>query len=413
MPEGRGVVRATVPLSILFLCLLAPGLVSSSAQADRRIWRVRSGDALSVLAERFGVSLEQLRELNEITDDDRIVVGQELVIDGATAAGAAGLEAAPDAEASHEEPLAETPPHEGGPTTTVQAGETLSHVAVRMGTSVPALLGLNRGIDADRVRVGQELRVDTPSVPRVDYVVRRGDNLSRIASRHRVSVDDLRRWNRGLRPDRLNVGRVLRVYSDVPASTSESVGAPNRGRLVQGERLPPHPGYVIRDPRRAWGTLETILWMQDAFDAVRAAHSGAPRVRVHDISDENGGRMHGHRSHQSGRDVDVAYYQTRCGGSPCAFRRLNPDHLDVERQWVLFEHWLQNDRVEAIFMDYALQEPLYEEARRRGATRGQLRQWFQFPRGRTYPLGLVRHFPKHRDHLHVRFVCPDTDESCR
>ncbi len=295
----------------------------------------------------------------------------------------------------------------------MRPGETLSHVAVREGTSVQSLLTLNPGIDANRVRVGQELRVNAPSVPRIDYVVRRGDNLSRIAARHRVSVDDLRRWNRNLRPDRLNVGRVVRVYSDVPPSVSESVGAPNRGRLVQGEQLPAHPGYVMRDPRRAWGTLETILWMQDAFDAVRVAHSGAPRVRVHDISDEDGGRMHGHRSHQSGRDVDIAYYQKRCGGSPCAFRRLNPDDLDVERQWVLFEHWLQNDRVEAIFMDYALQEPLYEEARRRGATRGQLRQWFQFPRGRLYPLGLVRHFPKHRDHLHARFVCPDTDENCR
>lgn len=407
--------RAPFYISVLCLCFLAPGLVSN-VQADRRIWRVRSGDALSVLAERFGVSLEQLRELNAIRDDDRILVGQELVIDGATAAGAAGVEAGSEtsAETSEEVPHDEpTPPAEDGPTITVQQGETLSHVAVRMGTSVQALQALNPGIDPDRVRAGQELRVDTPSVPAIDYVVRRGDNLSRIAARHRVSVDDLRRWNRRLRPDRLNAGRVLRIYSDVPPSLSESMGAPNHGRLVRGEQLPAHPGYVIRDPRRAWGTLETILWMQDAFDAVRAVHSGAPRIHVHDISDEDGGRMHGHRSHQSGRDVDVAYYQKRCGGRPCAFRRLNPDDLDVERQWVLFEHWLQNDRVEAIFMDYALQEPLYEEARRRGATRGQLRQWFQFPRGRTYPLGLVRHFPKHRDHLHVRFVCPETDENCR
>ena len=79
----------------------------------------------------------------------------------------------------------------------------------------------------------------------------------------------------------------------------------------------------------------------------------------------------------------------------------------------LFQSWLENDRVEAIFLDYSLQEPLYREARRRGASREELSQWIQYPRGRTHPLGIVRHYPRHRDHAHVRFVCPDTDESCR
>jgi hypothetical protein len=157
--------------------------------------------------------------------------------------------------------------------------------------------------------------------------------------------------------------------------------------------------------------METVLWMQDAFDSVREAHPRAPRVRVHDLSDHDGGRLYGHRSHQSGRDVDIAYYHERCNG-PCSFRRVRDD-LDVATQWTLLRHWLVRDQVTAIFNDYRIQRPLYEEARRQGATRAQLSRWFQYPRGRTHSLGKIRHFPNHRDHLHVRFVCPETDEECR
>ena len=375
------------------LVVLGALLMALPARADRT-WRVQPGDALSVLASRFHVSVDDLREWNGL-EDDRILAGQELIVargDGAT------------------RPPAPTP----GPTYTIQRGDTLSHIALRFGTDVDGLLELNPGLRADRVRAGQTLRVGTADGrERTDYVVRRGDSLARIASRFRVEVRDLRRWNRGVRPSRLRAGQRLVVWSEVPESTSESIGACHRGRLENPFRLDPHPGIVIRDRDRAWGTLETVLWLRDGFDAVRDRRPRAHKIRVHDLSNRRGGRMHGHRSHQSGRDADLAYYQKRCAGRVCGFRRLQPDDLDADTQWVLFHTWLQNDQVDAIFMDYSLQQPLYEAARRAGVPRGRLARWIQYPRGPTYPLGIVRHYPKHRDHAHVRFTCPDTDEQCR
>ena len=123
--------------------------------------------------------------------------------------------------------------------------------------------------------------------------------------------------------------------------------------------------------------------------------------------------MRDHRSHQSGRDVDISFYQARCPNGICPMRNLGPEDLDAERQWALFEAWLKSDQVELILMDHSLQRPLYEEARRRGATRAQLERWFQYPRSRHDRQGIIRHYPRHRNHAHVRFVCPDTDESCR
>src|SRR5690606_20902798 len=124
-----------------------------------------------------------------------------------------------------------------------------------------------------------------------------------------------------------------------------------------------------------------------------------------------GGPIIHHRSHQSGRDVDMSYFFRRCGGV-CRMGNINAQLLDVAPQWTLFKAWLERGVVEAIFMDYDLQAPLYEYARAQGATRSQLHRWFQYPRGPHYPLGKIRHFPKHRDHAHVRFICPETDEEC-
>ena len=117
--------------------------------------------------------------------------------------------------------------------------------------------------------------------------------------------------------------------------------------------------------------------------------------------------------HETGRDADISYFQTRCPDGVCGFRSLPVEELDVERQWALLETWLRNGRVEAVFMDYHLQRRLYEHARARGATREELALWFQYPNGPGHPAGIIRHYRRHRDHLHVRFVCPETDADCR
>lgn len=374
--------------SALLVCLLALLLPSGGARADGPLYTVRSGDALSVLAERFDVTTDDLREWNEI-EGDEIQIGQRLRV---AAEGRA--------------------PANSGPTLRVRPGQTLSHVAREVGATVEQLIELNDGLRPDRVRAGQELRVPGTG-RRVDYVVQRGDRLGRIAARFGVSVRDLVRWNSGLDPERLRYGRTVHIFTEVRESVSESVGRPHRGNLLRAERLRPHPGYFIRNRHRSWGTLETMQWLHQGFDAVREAHPGGPRVRLHDISLRRGGRMEGHRSHQSGRDVDLSYYQRRCGGQPCPMRRIGGPELDLDRQWTLLKRWLENDQLEAVFMDYSLQRPLYEHARSHGATRRQLHRWFQYPRGPSYALGTIRHFRNHRDHLHVRFICPETDRDCR
>ena len=294
----------------------------------------------------------------------------------------------------------------------VAAGETLGAIAAQHGTSTKMLIELNPRIDPDKLKVGQELIVDERR-RQVHYTVRDGDTLSAIAKRHGVGLETLVRANPDIRPDRLRPGQTLRVTTSLPPSVSRSVGSPTAGKLVNGRALPRHPAYVLRDRDRAWGTDETVDAITAAFDTVQAKHKQAPRVEVHDLSTREGGWIHDHKSHQSGRDADLAFYQKRCARGVCPFRHVKPNELDVATQWTLLRALIDQGNVEAMFMDRSLQQPLYDYARKQGATREQLRRWFQYPSGAGTSTAIIRHYPKHDDHVHVRFMCHDSDANCR
>jgi len=301
---------------------------------------------------------------------------------------------------------------EDGLAYTVASGDTLSEIAVRFDVSVDDLLRWNPDLSPDRIREGQRIRIEN-GLRRVTHTVQRGENLSHIAARWEVTVEEVLQWNRRLRRDHVRAGRELVIFTPIPESRSRSIGQPHEGQLVSARQLPRHhPSLYVRRPGRAWGTDETVRWIVEAYEALREADPSAPAIEVHDLSLRQGGPMHGHRSHESGRDADIAYFQNGCG-DPCRFRRIGSEHLDVERQWRVFRHWLENGQVEAIFMDIRLQRVLYEHARERGVSRHDLSRWFQYPRDVDDRFGVIRHHPRHADHFHVRFICHDSDDECR
>lgn len=102
----------------------------------------------------------------------------------------------------------------------VQAGDTLSDIAVRYGVSAATLARMNGLRDPDRLTVGQRLRVPMPGErppvpgerPREEiYIVQPGDTLGDIAFRYGVTVPALLRLNRLEDPDVLYAGQELRV----------------------------------------------------------------------------------------------------------------------------------------------------------------------------------------------------------
>jgi LysM repeat protein/murein endopeptidase len=424
-------------LGIAMLCLAA--LAPSRVDADASVLIVQQGDALSSIAKRAGVSVEQIKHWNDL-DGDMIRIGQRLVVGrGAVQSHSQdGIDwtppfdygaAAPDTTTQSKPRIAARDPlsavatrlsddaTEGkkpkrGRTYRVQKGDTLTDIALRHRTTIGELLASNPGLRADRIFPGQTIDIGAPR-PEVVFKLERGDSLLAVASRYDVSPRDLSRWNAGLSNRDPRPGTNIRLYTRVPVSPSEAIGPTNRGRLENGARLPSHRGYLIRSPARAYGTEETTRWIVGAFNAVEARFKQSKPVRIHDISDRDGGKLRDHKSHQNGRDADISYYQTECGPRGCRFDGFRASELDVARQWTLLEHWLRHGQAEMIFIDYRLQAKLYRHAKRKGVPKAQLDRWIQYPRGKYEPNGVIRHFPNHADHLHVRFVCPYSDLSCQ
>ncbi len=291
----------------------------------------------------------------------------------------------------------------------VARGDTGRRVARRFGLSFAELRALNAERSLERLRLGETLVVGRGH--RHLYRVLGGESLADVAARYRVSVGSLERWNPRVRAGHLRRDQELVIYSDRAEPPSESIGHPANGSLVNGVPLPTHPGYVVWNHDRTYLTTESAEHLLSAFDAFRRADPDAPRVGIGDGSRRDGGRLDQHHSHQSGRDVDVDYFQRRCRGT-CGHRRLQPADLDADRQWRLIEPWLREGVVEYIFVDHALQEPLYEAARRAGVSRADLSRFFQWPRAADVRFGVIRHVPSHVTHMHVRFVCAPHDAGC-
>jgi LysM repeat protein len=411
------------------LLTLALASSASIASANPRVHVVAAGESLELLARRYGTSAEAIRALNRI-EGDVIHAGQELRIDPAdglhytTVPGDTLSCLALRHGLTVEQLQADNPGL--GPGRVVagrtlflrgaqrtgrvrrEGAETLESLLARVGVTRDELASANPGVDLDRLTPDAELVV--PAVRSVVHEVRRGESLARIATRYRVSVPRLLEWNPRVDARRLRAGTRLEVRR---GTNSESVGSPTCGSIEGPVQIAAHRGYVLRNPERSWATERTASRLAEGFDAVLRSHRRPARVRVHDLSLRGGGSIDDHRSHQSGRDVDITYYQRRCDAAEgCALRAVAPNELDVVRQWTLLRHWLRRGDVEAVFIDYALQAPLYREAQRRGATPEELARWFQYPR-RGHEDGIIRHFPNHRDHLHVRFACHESERRCR
>lgn len=196
----------------------------------------------------------------------------------------------------------------------------------------------------------------------------------------------------------------------VAVSAPQSIGRPNGGSLNGGTRITSFDGALVVNPDRCWATDEAAALLKVAIQETLKMFPDAHDLVVGDFSKAGGGPLSPHRSHQSGRDVDVGFYHV--GTTPKrSFLAATDSNLDVEKTWYFVESLLLSERVQYIFVDEDVQRLLYDHARQVYAPR-RLETWFQYPRGRQFRGGIIRHVAGHRDHLHIRFVCPLGDREC-
>lgn len=201
-----------------------------------------------------------------------------------------------------------------------------------------------------------------------------------------------------------------------PASRSASFGRASRGWLKGG--VPLVDGASARVlPRRHkerclhYGTERLVRALARAGAEVQARYEDSPPLGVGDLSRAAGGPIPPYsRSHQSGRDADLAFYVLEQGRSVPAddLVRIGPSLkdpdgrlvFDVARNWRLVEALLSDDTIEVrwLFVSEPLKRALLDEAKRRGAAQAMLEKAAQV-------LHQPSDAPPHDDHFHLRIGC--------
>jgi len=193
-----------------------------------------------------------------------------------------------------------------------------------------------------------------------------------------------------------------RLWKESPeALGSISIGFTDEGRLVNGERFPEGDGWMVVDPERSYATRETIDAVIAAVRQVRSLYPEAPPLRVNQISGREGGWLRPHKSHQNGRDVDLAFYYP--SAEPVRVR-AREKYIDVAKTWALLKAMVTLADVQMVLLDRRVQKVLYDHALKAGEDKAWLDSLF------AYPDPLVKHARRHRDHLHVRFFSPRAQE---
>lgn len=197
--------------TIKIILLLAVVFWAGLAQAET--YRVKSGDTLGKIAAKYGTSISRLKIWNELKND-RIYVGQKLKINQT---GLAQAE-----------------------TYRVKSGDTLGKIAAKYGTSISRLKAWN-GLKSSHIYIGQKLQIrPTKSTSasknytlRKDYyVVKKGDNLSKIAARSHTTVKNLIKLNR-LKSTVVRPGQRLLIRTRKVAKKPRSKIYPDTPPLIE------------------------------------------------------------------------------------------------------------------------------------------------------------------------------------
>jgi penicillin-insensitive murein endopeptidase len=193
-----------------------------------------------------------------------------------------------------------------------------------------------------------------------------------------------------------------------------AVGGYSNGCLLGSKRLAPSgPGYEVLhlDRHRHYGHPALVDYVQRL--ARQAHQAGLPTLLIGDLSQVRGGPTPtGHRSHQSGLDVDVGFtappWMARRKMTRVERETLFPPAVVDLKTGTLTSAW--NGKVPPLIA-LAAQDPRVNRIFVHPAVKRQL--CAASPAGKRPPwLRLVRPWWGHHDHFHVRLSCPRESGAC-
>ncbi|MBN1637944.1 MAG: LysM peptidoglycan-binding domain-containing protein, partial [Ignavibacteriales bacterium] len=178
--------------------------------------KIKKGEFLSTIANKYGVSVSQVKKWNNLKSD-RIIAGKSLKI---LVGGDKNYDyVTVDNNKKTTEIKNQT-------SYIVRKRDNLSTIAVKFGVSVKQIKEWNN-LTSDKIVVGQKLKLTGKENPQsygsnttkkgsneFNYTIQPGDNLYDIANKFKVKVDEIKSWN-SLKDNKIVAGKNLKIYSDV------------------------------------------------------------------------------------------------------------------------------------------------------------------------------------------------------
>ena len=165
-------------------------------------YTVQNGDTLSQIARRYGMTVQEIVDINNIQNPDLIYPGEKLrILTNSTTQG-------------NEERGT------GSIIYTVKRGNTLSQIARAYNVSVEHIVELNDIEDPNLIYPGQKLRItesDVTTLYPVDnsvdvyYVVKNGDTLYGIARKFGISLNEILEYNDIQNPNLIYPGQTIKI----------------------------------------------------------------------------------------------------------------------------------------------------------------------------------------------------------
>lgn len=151
------------------------------APSNSNYYTVKSGDSLWSISKKYGLTVDELKQANNLTSN-LISVGQNLLIPKK------------EAETSTNEYI-------------VKKGDTLYAIANKYNTTVDDLKSLNN-LTSNSLSIGQTLKIPSSSSDNVVYTVKSGDTLYGIAEEFGTTVSAITKLN-NLSTTTLSIGQKL------------------------------------------------------------------------------------------------------------------------------------------------------------------------------------------------------------
>ncbi|WP_246480483.1 LysM peptidoglycan-binding domain-containing protein [Motiliproteus sediminis] len=227
--DPKGPHRLLVPVANADIFEAALAEYPPEKRVTWKRYKVKSGDSLITIAKKHHTTPDTLRSANSIRGN-MIRAGQVLLIPTASESATVYAYSKGQRQAKKNERIA----LRSGKQKLdyyVRPGDSFWKIAREYGVGVRELASWNQMAPGDPLRVGRKLVVWQPQgelvasngsrqvIRKVGYTVRNGDSLARIASRFKVRVSDIKRWNNEVASAKyLQPGQQLTLFVDVTGS---------------------------------------------------------------------------------------------------------------------------------------------------------------------------------------------------